>query len=64
MDMLPSIPQFCPGDASHFEMIPREGLKDMMVFHPGLMEDASREDTHAARRWVAIGCGRVGIPKM
>ena len=44
-------------------MIPREGLKDMMVFHPGLMEDASREDTHAARRWVAIGCGRVSIPK-
>ncbi|GAX76023.1 hypothetical protein CEUSTIGMA_g3466.t1 [Chlamydomonas eustigma] len=52
----------CPGDASHFELLPREGYKDMMVYHPGLLQDSSREDTESAATWGVLGCGRVSIP--
>ena len=52
----------CPGDASHFELQPRQGYKDMMVYHPGLMSGSSRENTEEARNWAVLGCGRVSIP--
>ncbi len=53
----------CPGDSSHFELLPRRGFKDMMVFHPGTLEGGAREDGSAARFWASVGSGRVSLPE-
>ena len=54
--------QMCPGDSTHFELKQGVGYRDVMVYHPGTLDDAVKEDTDAARFWAGLGTGRVMTP--
>jgi len=51
----------CPGDRTHFEIMQREGVPDVTVYHPGLLEaPVGLED--AQRFFVALGVGKIAVP--
>eukprot|EP00955_Chlamydomonas_euryale_P069183 360343-Chlamydomonas_euryale.AAC.1 len=36
--------------------------QDMMVYHPGGLEEGSRADSEASRFWAAVGTGTTSVP--
>ena len=51
----------CPGDRTHFQIMQREGVPDVTVYHPGLLEaPVGLED--AQRFFVALGVGKIAVP--
>lgn len=52
--------RFCPGDRSHFELLPREGFTDAVAFHAGPLAPGTEAYWH---QYACLGAGRVALPK-
>jgi hypothetical protein len=52
---------FCPGNRTYFDIKPRHGLPDHVVWHPGALGLPGLEVE--PRVFAAVGVGRLATPK-
>eukprot|EP00798_Chlamydomonas_sp_ICE-L_P025961 gene25961-11645_t len=55
--------KMCPGNRTHYDLLPRFGFQDVIAYHPGLTHEGTPEMTaDTSRFWAKLGVGNVSSP--